>query len=961
MKIFFSLLLLPFCSIAQNTIGLPNIINYTKANYKGGQQNWKIRQAKNGLIYVANNEGLLSFDGKHWKIYALPNKTIVRSLEISNDGKIYVGGQDEIGFFAPNASGTLIYNSLLDKINKVDRAFSDIWEIVKYNNDIFFRTTKIILQLQQNSFTVYKAPSEWTYIGINADKLFAHDKKNGLLSFKNNVWENIPNSKITNIEITSILNSHSNNQIITTLTNGVFGLSNNILANLEEFNATIPATGRIFTAQEINNNWIAIGTTTSGVIIVDEQGKFVQRFSKIEGLQNNNIHCIFLDQQKNIWLGLDNGIDCIAFNSAVKLINPSTQGSSGYTAAVYDNKLYIGTSQGLLYTALETTNDLSFCKGVFAQVQNTNGQVWGLSEINEKLLLASHDGAFTIKGNTASKITNENGYWNFSPIESIFPTNKVISGNYNGLRFLNFSNNSFQQDISIPNFNETSRFVVVDKNKNIWVSHPYHGVYKTSLNTTGNYTSKLYTEKNGLPSTLNNHVYKIKGELAVATEKGVYYYNYTKDLFEPSEDYKKILGTQSIRYLKEDTEGNIWFVHEKKIGVTSFENNVEKIIYLPELNKKLLSGFEFIYPYNKNNIFIGGDEGLFNINFEKYKLGISKLQAQITSVNIINIKDSILFGGYFKDSTGKQFEKEIPEIKNNWKTIHFEFSTPYYGQDNSLEYSHRLKGFDNNWSEWSNISEKEYTNLPSKNYTFEIKVRNNNNIESEVTSYKFNILPPWYKSAFFYFIYFLLICTGFYYLYKRQQKKFSTQDLKNEEEQKKQQYLHQLEIEKTESELVTLRNEKLNTEIDFKNAELATTAMHLVQKGELLSKLKADLTQLTKGLDNDKAASEIKKMIKVLGEDDKMDNDWEHFAQHFDKVHSDFITILKENHPNITTNETKLSAYLHMNLSTKEIAQLMNISVRGIEISRYRLRKKLNLATEISLYEYLINLSKKKD
>ena len=232
---------------------------------------------------------------------------------------------------------------------------------------------------------------------------------------------------------------------------------------------------------------------------------------------------------------------------------------------------------------------------------------------------------------------------------------------------------------------------------------------------------------------------------------------------------------------------------------------------------------------------------------------------------------------------------------------------------------------------------------------------------SEVTSYKFNILPPWYKSAFFYFIYFLLICTGFYYLYKRQQKKFSTQDLKNEEEQKKQQYLHQLEIEKTESELVTLRNEKLNTEIDFKNAELATTAMHLVQKGELLSKLKADLTQLTKGLDNDKAASEIKKMIKVLGEDDKMDNDWEHFAQHFDKVHSDFITILKENHPNITTNETKLSAYLHMNLSTKEIAQLMNISVRGIEISRYRLRKKLNLATEISLYEYLINLSKKKD
>ena len=100
-------------------------------------------------------------------------------------------------------------------------------------------------------------------------------------------------------------------------------------------------------------------------------------------------------------------------------------------------------------------------------------------------------------------------------------------------------------------------------------------------------------------------------------------------------------------------------------------------------------------------------------------------------------------------------------------------------------------------------------------------------------------------------------------------------------------------------------------------------------------------------------------MIKVLSEDEKMDKDWGNFAQHFDKVHSDFVRILKEKHPTTTPNEIKLSAYLRMNLSTKEIAQLMNISVRGIEISRYRLRKKLNLATEVSLFEYLINFGGK--
>ena len=169
--------------------------------------------------------------------------------------------------------------------------------------------------------------------------------------------------------------------------------------------------------------------------------------------------------------------------------------------------------------------------------------------------------------------------------------------------------------------------------------------------------------------------------------------------------------------------------------------------------------------------------------------------------------------------------------------------------------------------------------------------------------------------------------------------------------------MHQLEIDKAANELVILRNEKLQAEVDFKNSELATSAMHLVQKGELLTKVKSELNRLIKVVDNEKSIGELKKMIKVLSEDDKMDKDWEHFAQHFDKVHRDFVVILKEKHPTVTGNELKLSAYLRMNLSTKEIAQLMNISVRGIEISRYRLRKKLGISSEVNLFDYLINLA----
>jgi len=169
--------------------------------------------------------------------------------------------------------------------------------------------------------------------------------------------------------------------------------------------------------------------------------------------------------------------------------------------------------------------------------------------------------------------------------------------------------------------------------------------------------------------------------------------------------------------------------------------------------------------------------------------------------------------------------------------------------------------------------------------------------------------------------------------------------------------MHQLVMDKAESELISLRNEKLQSEIDYKNSELAMSAMHLVQKGELITKLKNELNTVMKSVDNEKAAVEIKKMIKVLGEDDKIDKDWDHFAQHFDKVHSDFLVLLKEKHPNLTANEMKLCSYLRMNLSTKEMAQLMNISVRGVEISRYRLRKKLGIPTEMSIYDHLMRIS----
>ncbi len=937
----------------QNTIGLPEIINFSKIEYKAGLQNWDFKQDKNGVMYVANNEGLLSFDGNSWKLYPLPNKTIVRSVTIGEDNRIYVGGQDELGYFSPGANGRLVYQSLVAQLPENARNFADVWDIAFYNKEVFFRTSKTIIRYANKKVSIGVAPTNWSYLGESRGKLYAHDKKTGLFVFDNEKWRPVSSNNLNNVEVTSIL-SIKDAIIITTLKNGIYQYGINGTTKISTPTTLYLENQRIYTATAINNEWIGIGTTNAGVIIIDDKGGMIQSLSKPEGLQNYNILSIFADNQNNLWAGMDNGIACVGFNKAIKHINPNYQDASAYATVIYKDQLYVGTSSGLYNVPIQGTGDLSFNRGRFNPIANSAGQVWGLATINEQLFLAHHEGAFLVEDNKAKQINKQQGFWNFQSIRDGLGTNNIVAGNYTGLVYLSERENSFKTK-PIQNYTESSRYVAVNEGGHIWVSHPFHGLYKIKKDTTGGTSKpKLYTDKNGLPSILNNHVYNIKDEIVVATEKGVYGYNEQLDQFEPHTYYQKLLGNQSLRYLKEDKEGNIWFVHEKQLGVVNMTEKTPKIIYIPELNNRLLSGFEMIYPVNEKNIFVAAENGLININYDKYKKSNYKLQVQIREVRIIGEKDSVLYGGYFGNINEKQIQpKQItPKLKKQWGNIHFEFASTLFGLQNNLEYSYRLKGLDKNWSKWSNKTEKEYTNLPAGSYIFEIKARNNFGEESEIDQYQFTILPPWYLSELAYAGYVILFFLMILNLFSWQKKKFTKQQRKYEEEQKQLNYLKQLEIDQAKNKVTEIKNEKLQLEIDNKNTELLNFTMHLVQKGELLSNLKTHMSKMTKVLENSSGLDELKKMIKVINDAEKMDNDWENFVYHFDKAHNSFTMNLKQKYPKLTANELKLCTFLRLNLSTKEIAQLMNISLRGVELSRYRLRKKLELPTETSLFEF---------
>jgi ligand-binding sensor domain-containing protein/DNA-binding CsgD family transcriptional regulator len=974
MRFFFVFLLVFAKAIAQNTIALPDIVNYSKQAYNAGPANWGICQDKKGIIYVANDEGLLTFDGSFWKKYSTASSGTIRALVPAPDGRIYIGSSGEIGYFEPDKNGILHYTSLNSIIPDSEKDFTEVWNVVVYGDAIFFRSFKRIFELKNNKITVYKDIS-WSFLGSSNGRLISKAFGKGLLVFQNDKWtpflktDTLPEKA----QVVAFLPLNKDSSLLITKKHGAYVLKGDRLLPFNVPDMQSICEKNPYGASFIDNDRIAVITSLGGCFIINRKGQFIQRLSKQDGLQSNDILCVFVDRRKNLWLGLGNGIDFVAYNNAIKHIYPDYQEhSSGKSAIIFNNGLYIGTSNGLYRAPINEQTDISYVKSNFEAIPNTKGQVWNLSEVNGELIMGHNDGFFVIKNNLPQVIDGSTGFWAFLPLSNVMPSPVVLAGTYNGVNFYNYEKGVFKNP-SIHSHFESVRFIAMDNNI-AWVAHPNKGLYKIQLNNGVNPTYSVYKDPKGILSENRNHIFKLKSRIIFTSEKGIYEYDNKIDDFVPCIFLRNIFGNMSIEYLKEDNDGNIWFVENKHLAVVDFSQKNPEIIHFPELNNKIMTGgFEYVYPYNRNNIFVAGEEGFYLINYEQYRTVKENIPILIGSVRISNKKDSTIFAGYSNNTTGNNLiNKEIPEIKYRWNSIHFEYSSSLYGKQSSIEYSYYLGGFDKNWSAWSRKTEKEYTYLSPGTYTFSVKARTHEGEESATLHYLFTVLPPWYRTTWMYIFYAILVGIAIYAIHRFQRKKFTKQQEiheeerkkleylnklqkeKFEEEQKQLTYLHQLELERNENEIIRLRNEKLEAEIQLKNTELASTTLNLIQKGEMLVKVKEEFVRMKKVSEVDKESDDYKKILRMLGED-KMKKNWEQFAVHFDKVHSDFLVSIKAAYANLTPSELKLCAYLRLSLSSKEIAQIMNITIKSVELGRHRLRKKLGIDPNVNLFNFLLN------
>lgn len=948
--ILFLLFLIPLCTWGQvKSIGLPYIKNYLRSEYKGGTQNWAIDQDANGNLYFANNDGLFQFDGTAWRTYRMKNSESIRSLKIDSQGKIYVGGYNEFGYFKANATGQLIYYSLTHLLAKNKaKDFEFIWKIHLFNGGVVFQSFTTAFYYKHNTIKIIKAPKRFQFSFLVGGKLYFQDLEHGILEYRNTKFYKLAGTKALNTtEIWNIVALPDQTLLITTLNQGLYTYSHSRLTTWNTAVNTLIKQYNSLGSLLIKDQFLLFNTVLNGVIVCDLKGKILQHINHKKGLQNNTVLVSFLDQSKNVWLGLDNGITYLNINSPFTFFGFSFDISTVYTSVIHDQKLYVATNRGVFYHQWSA----NFEEDSFHLIAGTTSQCWNIQVLDDEILCGNNNGALVLKGGQVSQVLDRRGYFGFKKIPG--KERYLVGANYNGFALFENKGGQWVFRHQIAGFDHSSSNFEIDEHF-IWFKKD-NFLYQMSLSADMkkfDFVKKIAALSKHLPGigslqTINKRVY-------FQTQNRFFRYSQDQDLFfEDQSMSQKFKRLPLLNVINEDALGNIWYTFDKGLGMFEKVNStyVNKLAPFSSLNGNLVKNFLPITSLDKNNIFIGLTNGLAHYSNKQVTNYDATPKVFLRNFNFQ--KDSLLLG----NPSFQAAPLSLPYSSNH---LLFTFSSPSYDNLANIEFSYQLEGFDKKWSTWSKSYVKEYTNLSEGDYIIRVKARNNFSIQSKEVSFPFTIRPPWYRHIIAYLFYLLILFFLARYIQKivkaniRKNKYLETLEQRRLYLEKETKILHDQYL--LEKEIEKLQNEKLKIKILAKDKELVNNSLQVVRKNKILNGIIQKLKEFNHEQMDETLKTQLTKLQRSVAKEVHADKSWNHLEKHIQNVHFEFLKRLKEACPTITPREMDLATYLLMNMSTKEISEIMNISTGGVDLARYRLRKKLNLTKKESLTGYLLKI-----
>jgi DNA-binding CsgD family transcriptional regulator len=900
----------------------PEIINYSPKEHLGHPQNWAISQHNDRTVYIANTEGLLRYNGNLWTLHKLNSNKIIRSVYCQKN-KIFTGAYGEIGFWENDGCHQLKYYSLNDKVPDGLLDKEEIWHITGDDQFIFFQSFSILLAYDGNKITQLKLPGNIMFLQRVHNKFYIQTLDHGIYEVAGNkVMQKLKGSEFFSGKIVTGIEATPNNAaalLISTNSHGVYNLEDGRLTPWRpDLNAYFSEV-QINKMKKTSEGYIVLGTIRDGLLAFDSAGILKFHLHAANGLQNNTVLSVVQDADSNIWLGLDKGISMVNINSPVQLFYDQ-KGTLGtfYTTLIKDSILYAGTNQGLYFIKLEIKKFPSRQNTSFQLIKGTQGHVWYLRDMGSFILCGHNDGTITISGDKFEKNSSLTGGW-YAEEVIIRGKRMLLQGTYTGLGLYEIGLNGLSFLYKIRGYDEPVK-KFVRQGDYIWVTSPNTGIARLTLDQDFTTVVKrdYYQASKGLGSFANFDLNFFRNGVYVFDGNTHYKYNSRQDKFVPDKLLQDIAPGCLIRSGKR----NDWFViHPDKV-VLMQDNDIKTT-----------------YPYALNR-----DYHAISQVGTQYLLCLDQGYAWTSDIKNPDLYDkNKIIPDYivFTNSTEclPWTDQENINIAYQHHSFRIYFHTTFFSHN--ATYTYRLKPLQQQWKKTTDKAFIEFSNLPAGQYQLEIK-----GINTEATVVTFTVLPPWYFSTLARWMYIILMAGLFFMLRRFFLKKLKSARIKMEKENARllRERMYQME------------NDRLIQDNMTKSKDLVNTALHLIQKNEILEEIKKEIKAIRNTENHNISENDFRNIIRRINYNLQVEDDKNLFESNFNQIHESFLQKLKALHPTLSPADLRLAAYLKMNLPSKDIAPLFNISIRGLENKRYRLRKKLGLSSSANMTDYLMSL-----
>lgn len=917
---------------------------------------WGIDIYDDDWAFFATKDGLVQYDGAVARMFQVNNRYALRSVKVDREhGRVYVGGINEFGYFVPSPVSSLEYVCLSDSLGQ-DRHIGNIWGVYPWQGRVIAQGDARIAVYHEDTrkHEIINTQCKLDCSNFIDGVLWLGTDRGLRLLMGSNVIDAPGAEALRDKRIRAIL-PFNKALLIVTATDGIYMYDRSNLTRLDAASKAACAIGDIFSA-DLHDSILVLGGVDNGVGVINLNSGSTILYNECNGLANNTALSVKFDIRGDIWAGLDPGVSKIKMTTPIETFNnKALQIGSGYVVQTVGDKLYLGTNRGLFHVDYLPGADLS--QAVFRRVEGLTGQVWGLSKIGDDLFCCHDRGLYLVAGSNASKIGNLTGVWEVQPY--LHDKSKILAGTYTGFYILSRKGGRWVEERQITGYSDSSYNFEQESRQVIWTRSGEQGIYRIHIDPAGTKVEKIenfLTTADGVSLRSDVYVSRVDNDIYLSTLAGIYRFDSRRNEIVRDESVSLLLGSpRSVRRFKKQG-GWLYALTDKEIlqGDPAGIQGLRRIPVMIGDGRPMHDG-NLLFDVAPGYVAYPTCLGFAFFDFKDPSLKpagadtVPGVMARINRFAVTTPKDSTIYTGNF---IGKKGDITLDFGCNSVK---IEFGGNVHDEVGTL-YSCRLNN--GKWTHPTLSGVKEYTDLKEGDYLFQVKAIGADGREA-MDEIRFVVLPPWWRSGWAMAAYVVLVAMAVWglVLMERRRVRLQQQELirENNDEIARQQAVFEWESKMKDHKIVELEKEQLDKELRHKAQEMANVMMSLAHKNETLQTVKKDLQDIQQLLpktssDARRAIVELQGKISV---DLKSDEVFDRVVEEFDLVHNDFIKRLKDRYPELTNNEILMCAYIKMNLSTKEIAPLLNISVRGVETMRYRIRKKFQLERDESLTDFL--------